>query len=195
MEHFYKKIDGFFNYECVFDCVIDRLESGANIVEIGVWKGMSIAYAAVKIIQSKKDIKLFAIDSFEGSLGETKHLDPKNIVSDQIYNVCIKNLDPVKDVVTIIRNESVEASKMFEDKSLDFVFIDAAHSYDFVKADIEAWLPKVKAGGYIGGHDYLSDDPTHADGGVTRAVQEIFKDADIREMGVGIKSWLVELEK
>jgi predicted O-methyltransferase YrrM len=48
---------------------------------------------------------------------------------------------------------SVEASKLFEDKTLDFVFIDGAHDYDSVFDDIHHWFPKVKVGGYISGDD------------------------------------------
>jgi hypothetical protein len=195
MQHFYKSIPGFFNYESVYDKVIDKLETGANIVEIGVWKGMSVAYAAVKVLQLKKDIKIYAVDTFEGSSGEVGPLDKNNINSDSVYEECRTNLEPVSSIVSIIRSDSIEASKMFDDQSLDFVFIDAAHSYQYVKADIEAWLPKVKSGGFIGGHDYLNNDPTHADGGVTRAVQEIFKNYNIEQMGSEIFSWLVELKK
>jgi hypothetical protein len=52
---------------------------------------------------------------------------------------------------------------------LDFVFLDAAHDYDNVKADITAWRSKVKSGGYLGGHDYQLIFP-----GVMKAVQEEF---------------------
>jgi hypothetical protein len=59
---------------------------------------------------------------------------------------------------------------MFQDKSLDFVYIDAAHDYENVKKDILAWLPKVKNGGYIAGHDYRYDPNI----GVYEAVNDIF---------------------
>jgi predicted O-methyltransferase YrrM len=53
---------------------------------------------------------------------------------------------------------------------LDFVFIDADHSYEGCKADIEAWFPKVKPGGLLSGHDY--DNPDFPEFGVKRAVDE-----------------------
>lgn len=70
--------------------------------------------------------------------------------------------------VDIKRMDTVEAASHVEDKSLDFVFVDADHSYEACKKDIQAWLPKVKPGGIMTGHDL--DWPT-----VRQAVEEIFK--------------------
>ena len=70
-----------------------------------------------------------------------------------------------------MRARSVEAAKAITDGSLDFVFIDADHSYEGCKADIEAWLPKVKPRGFIGGHDY--DNAEFPMFGVKRAVDEL----------------------
>lgn len=55
--------------------------------------------------------------------------------------------------VHIKRMSTLEAAKLIEDGSLDFVFIDADHSYEAALADIRAWEPKVRAGGLIAGHD------------------------------------------
>lgn len=55
---------------------------------------------------------------------------------------------------TLIKADSIEAARQVPDASLDFVFIDAAHTTAAVTADIHAWAPKVKAGGMITGHDW-----------------------------------------
>lgn len=72
---------------------------------------------------------------------------------------------------------SVDAAPKVLDGSLDLVFIDGDHSYKGVRADIDAWLPKVRKGGFIAGHDY---DNTAKYGdmfkGVDRAVHENFGD-------------------
>jgi predicted O-methyltransferase YrrM len=67
---------------------------------------------------------------------------------------------------------SLEASKLFNDDSLDFVFIDAAHDYDNVVADLKAWYPKIKKGGVLAGHDFYPDQPTWCD--VYKAVKDVF---------------------
>ena len=67
----------------------------------------------------------------------------------------------------------MEAVNNFKDNILDFVYIDADHRYEAVKADILAWLPKVKKNGWLCGHDYGEKD------GVTKAVDELFPDAEI----------------
>jgi len=54
----------------------------------------------------------------------------------------------------LIRKSSSDAAKEFEQESVDLVFIDANHSYESVKNDIDLWLPKVKRGGVLSGHDY-----------------------------------------
>jgi SAM-dependent methyltransferase len=64
---------------------------------------------------------------------------------------------------------TAEAVAHVEDGWADFVFVDAAHSYEAVKGDIRDWRAKVKPGGWFGGHDYHFSHP-----GVIRAVDEAF---------------------
>jgi hypothetical protein len=68
-----------------------------------------------------------------------------------------------------IKSLSHESSTQFNDESCDVVFIDMEHTYNAVKNDIELWLPKVKVGGYLAGHDYVK-----GWGGVIKAVDEKF---------------------
>jgi hypothetical protein len=56
--------------------------------------------------------------------------------------------------VTFIRKPSVEAAKEIPDESLDFVYIDADHGFDFVMQDLIVWSRKVRPGGIVAGHDY-----------------------------------------
>jgi hypothetical protein len=58
-----------------------------------------------------------------------------------------------------IRTFSKTAIDLFPDESLDFVYIDANHEYQHVLEDIELWFPKVKKGGVVSGHDYITPIP------------------------------------
>jgi hypothetical protein len=161
VEHFYQTINGWCDYEDIYRTAIDTAANGAVFVEIGAFKGKSGAFAGVEILNSGKKIMLNLVDHFKGN---TEHLDVKStwyeseLVADPeyLFNLCTKNLEPVKDVVNIIRKSSVQAAKQFKANSVDFVFIDGSHDTESVCLDIDTWFPKVKVGGIIAGHDYKS---------------------------------------
>jgi hypothetical protein len=189
MEHFYGNVPGHFNYENVYDEIIACTppNSPEKYVEIGGWKGKSISYAAVAIINSGKNITIDSVDTWEGSPGELALMNDKSIVEGTLYNEFIKNIEPVKPIVTPVKMSSVKAAKQYADKSLFFVFIDGSHLYKAVKADILAWLPKVKPGGFIGGHDIDQDEEFN---GVRRAVDKFIGPENIKIYNEGWASWI-----
>ena len=75
--------------------------------------------------------------------------------------------------ITLIRKTSDDAVKELDGETYDFVYIDGIHQYKNVKQDIINYLPLVKKGGYIGGHDYGEPWP-----GVKVAVDEMFGKPD-----------------
>jgi predicted O-methyltransferase YrrM len=174
MEHFYKNLgENWFTYPRLYSMMVEKYPTNSHFVEVGAWKGMSAAYMAVEIINSKKDIKFDCIDIWE-------YLDSQSDIQEEsfkdLYEIFMKNIDPVKHIITPIKELSWDGAKHYEDKSLDFVFIDAAHDYESVKKDITAWFPKIKEGGTIAGHDYSWCD------GVKKAVHEFFQGTDIYEI-------------
>lgn len=64
--------------------------------------------------------------------------------------------------VNSILLQSKKAGRLFKKATLDFVYIDGSHIYDDVKTDIETWFPKLKEGGFFGGHDYMLDSVSKA---------------------------------
>lgn len=124
---------------------------------------------AVELTNQNKDFTVFAVDHWLGCDEEfyqrewVKQLDPENDFR--------TNLAQFGDRIQIIKKSSVDAAKEFEDGTFDFVIIDDDHSYDSCRASIEAWYPKVKIGGYIGGDDFGDPYP-----GVEQAVRHIFSD-------------------
>lgn len=154
--------------------------NNATFVEIGSWKGKSAFCMASLIEEQGKNINFYCVDTWKGSEEHSIDLD---VVNNSLFDVFQKNTELVKNYIKPIQLPSLEAAKQFEDESLDFVFIDAAHDYENVKNDINAWYPKVKKGGTIGGHDYH---PTWS--GVVKAVDE-WRYAKNKLISVAVSSW------
>lgn len=155
MQHFWTTIHGWDDgIPPVYQSMVAQAEDGMHFVEVGSWKGRSSAFMAVEIANSGKQIRFDCVDTWEGDPNEQGHMEDRHVQAGQLYEHFIENMKPVEGYYKAVRAPSVVAAAMYEDNSLDFVFIDAAHDYDNVKADIAAWLPKVKEGGIIGGHDW-----------------------------------------
>jgi hypothetical protein len=180
MKHFYHTIgEDWMDFQQLYSEMVDTFPDGSHFVEIGCWKGRSSAYMATEIIRSGKRIKFDCVDTWNGS---EEHLDPNSPFyvpslsedKDWLYYTFIQNTFPVREHLNPIRIESLKAANLYEDRSLDFVFIDAAHDYKNVYRDIISWFPKVKKGGIISGHDYT----TYS--GVKNAVDDFFLGKELR---------------
>jgi precorrin-6B methylase 2 len=164
MDHFYKTIEGQFNYEDVYNRAVQEMsiDKGSVFIEIGAWLGRSSSYMCVEILNSKKNIKFYIIDNWSGSpddVGENgsssliDYMKIKNFNSEQVYDTFKKNMRPLNNYIDL-KMSSIEAANMFKDNSVDFLFLDGDHRYNEVKKDIIAWLPKIKIGGIFSGHDF-----------------------------------------
>lgn len=116
-------------------------------VEVGVLEGV---YSEV-LLQANPKLELYGVDPWvfyetAGNFRSQRQLD-------KCYDIAVKKLTPYKNY-TIIKKSSMGAVKDFEDKSLDFVYIDANHEYSYVLEDIVEWSKKVRPGGIVAGHDY-----------------------------------------
>lgn len=114
--------------------------------EIGVKKG---EFSELLCIANPK-LKMFCVDPWEPYGDYWNYLKPGEV--EGFYPNAKKRLS--KYNCELIRKYSLDAVKDFEDNSLDFVYIDANHKYEYVVADIAAWEKKVRPGGMISGHDY-----------------------------------------
>lgn len=162
----YLEIDGWFNYENTFDFLLQKVSKNGIFVEGGAWLGKSSSYLADKIALKRPDVTFYVVDTWKGSRTE---LTSSHILATQtdIFKIFLQNMGNRKYVP--IQRLSTEAAKLFDDESLDVVFIDMSHEYEDVKQDIEVWLPKIKINGYLAGHDMSFI-------GVNRAVTEKFGD-------------------
>jgi hypothetical protein len=168
--HYAHTIEGFFNLEDFnfYTHIVNTAPALAHFVEVGSYKGRSSSFMAVEIINSGKNIIFDCVDTWQGSEEHQKgqlFQDP-DVVNGTLFNTFTSNMTPVAGSYRVRIGTSVEMAATYLDNSLDFVFIDAAHDYENVKADIIAWLPKIKVGGVISGHDYQHEP-------VRKAVYEI----------------------
>jgi cephalosporin hydroxylase len=150
----YRDVRGWFNFEDVYSEFVQTAQPGDTLVEVGVWCGKSIIFLAEQIKASGKDIHVFGVDTFLGDWGSQ---DPQVPVENgKLWHAFVGNIrrEGVTQIVTPMCLPSVQAAAYFEDQSLHAVFIDGEHSYEAVRADIAAWRPKVKPGGWLAGHDW-----------------------------------------
>lgn len=176
MEHTYKNVFGYFNFEDIYSEVVDKFPDGSHFVEIGSFFGRSSIYMAVEIIRSKKNIKLDNVDKWDFGW----NLNGEKVDVETEY---LKNIEPYRHIINPVKGDSSKIASEYEDESLDFVFIDGDHNYDGCKKDIVNWYPKVKKGGIIAGHDYVPDFQ-----GVVDAVDEFFGKDSIEQRNC---SWVV----
>ncbi len=128
-----------------------EVTAGGTTAELGVWQGRSLC-AIAEVIRARR-LKVHAIDTFGGTEGE------RDVVHDcdgRLQEVFEANLERfgIRAQVEVHAGSTVPVAAAFAEASLDLVFIDADHRYQQTLDDIRAWLPKVKPGGALCGHDY-----------------------------------------
>ena len=144
--YLYHSIDGFFFFKSAYDYIYETLPLYGVFVEIGTYKGKSICYLAEREKCEKKDVKIFSVDNYS-NIGYPQSIDYQDAI-----NIFLEL--GLSDYVTLINSDSLQASKMFDDKSIDCVYIDSDQRYESVLSDLECWYGKVRDGGILAGDDY-----------------------------------------
>lgn len=173
----YTEIEGWFTHTQTYSRLIDSMPEFGTFVEVGAWLGRSTAYLCAN---AGLHHRICVVDTWLGSANE---LQTTHQLATQI-DLFAAFTDNLKGYLyEAYRMTSASAANCFADGTLDVVFLDADHTYEATKADIQRWLPKVKAGGYLAGHDYCQQWE-----GVIQAVDEIF--AENKEVNVADTCWL-----
>lgn len=153
--------------------LIARVPQDRDIIgaEVGVWQG-KMSECLLRGLPNLRTLHLVDRwappedgDSYKGS-GSLIALKPQEEHTAALH-ATHRRLKPYKGRVSYLVGDSAGMAKFVDDDSLDFVFIDGDHSYAGVTRDIRAWLPKVKAGGLMGGHDWGKADKGDVQGAVT----------------------------
>lgn len=152
----YKEIPGFVS-RCLVECykrAVDQAEDGMTFVEVGSLFGKSTALM-IELLREKKvsvdfyTIDLWQIDKF-GPLSKKLQNEFGNKSAKEVFLDQMIKHDLINDV-HVIEFDSANSASLFADGSVDFLFLDAQHSYEAVKRDALAWRDKAKI---FAGHDY-----------------------------------------
>lgn len=183
-------IPGWFTFAPIYQQAVADASDGDTFVEVGCFLGKSTAFLASAIKASGKKIDFWAIDTWKGSEGTDSKSDRTLIPlidreGGDLFPSFWRNMEQcgVADAVKPLQTSSIGGKQRFENGTLAFVFIDAAHDYLSVQSDVGAWWEKLKPGGVLAGHD--ADWP-----GVRAAVWEKFGPS-VTLHGNGYLTWKV----
>lgn len=156
---------GYFREHFLADLI--KKNNFRDVVELGLWKGRTILH----ILKTCPNVRYIGVDQW-------KHCPERDgVPGGQTYSSwnmtgleihVRKVIAPYADRCAILKMTTTEAANLVANKSVDLIFIDADHSEQGVREDIENWRPKLRDGGILAGHDY--DWPT-----VRKVVDEKFK--------------------
>lgn len=130
-----------------------------TMAELGNYYGWSSCFLCNERKRYNQNFILYAVDLHDmplvkESLGigyaEVEFMRKRQY---RIFEDNVKKHD-LQDQISVIKSCSWKAASLFQENSIEFVFIDADHQYESVRKDIMAWYPKMKKGGIISGHDF-----------------------------------------
>ena len=151
-----------------FHTTAQELPKGSHCVILGSGPGLM----CLALLESNADLNLFSIDR-DPTVVDTfnKHLHAGGFhVPPYIGDTC----DPFP-------------MELFGEESVDLLVVDADHSYEAVKRDIEHWINKVRYGGLVFFHDYI-DIEQNGTNGVRRAIDDSLTDEwqEVDQVGISI---------
>jgi Methyltransferase domain len=182
IRRYWHDIDGWFNWRSAQEEAVNCFPEGSRFIEVGTFLGRSLCSLAEVVERSGKQITVIGVDTCLGSGPEgwrrkDYHSDAIKRGGGTFAGALHKNVVDCGygEKILLIISDSVSASALFTNASLEWVHLDARHDYESVKADIQAWLPKLKSGGWLSGDDY----DEHKWPEVVKAVEELLPGAEL----------------
>lgn len=155
----------------------DRKEMARLFCGVGVEVGVADGQFAEFILDNTPVTKLWGVDIYQPHEGYRDYT--RGTTFNRMRRHAEETLKPFGDRHEFIFKFSMDAVKDFDDNSLDFVYIDANHDYEYVTEDIVEWSKKVKSGGIIAGDDYMRRRDPDMRYDVIRAVNDYVEAHDI----------------
>lgn len=182
----YEQIRGWMDFESIYDQAVAEAQPGDVLVEVGVAYGKSLAYLAEKMDAAGKTANkniIIGIDPWIDGDWEARwdrdtslidNVDQKDYASRSraAFEAEMMCYAPhARDRVAIWQRTSLEGAELYRQtlQKASMVFIDADHTRASVIEDIRAWMPLIRKGGFIAGHDHTGSFP-----GVEEGVREMF---------------------
>ena len=138
-----------------------HFEDGSRFVEVGNYLGRSICSLGELVQQSGKHFSVIGVDTcrgsgIEGPKQKDYHAAAVAEGGGTFAGTLHRNVINcgLADRISLIVADSITAASFFADRSIAWVHLDARHDPEPLIADINAWLPKVRSGGWLSGDDY-----------------------------------------
>jgi len=157
----WQDIEGWFGWRSGQEEAVRSFPPGSCFVEVGTYLGRGVCSLGEVVRNSGKNFTIVGVDTCRGSGPEGPRQKDYHGAAvakggGTFAGALHKNILECGygDLISLIVTDSLTASRFFADASIDWVHLDANHDFENVKADIQAWLPKVKSGGWLSGDDY-----------------------------------------
>tara|TARA_B100001939_G_scaffold211204_1_gene181715 strand:- start:1792 stop:2520 length:729 start_codon:yes stop_codon:yes gene_type:complete len=181
----------------IYEDVVKSLPKNAHVVEVGCYLGQSTTRMAQLLHEhNREDVKFDSIDSFyiiSHAFDNATPIETIAIAGDkesvdlppsylEYYNSLKSEfnctiVDMVKHPLRVLKIEkyvnficidSYYAHRLYDDETLDFVWLDANHQYEYIYHELNTLWPKIKKGGILAGDDYNDKE-------VQKAVSDVLK--------------------
>lgn len=152
----WRDIPGWCDFEWLYEEMVKQARHGAIFVEIGAWVGRSACLMGDLIRSSEKEVLFYAVDHGLGSPELANEMQEIVGRGSTQWEELVCNIADcaLGHYIQPIRAKSVDAAMLFRPHSVDFAFIDGNHEEESVVADVAAWLPTMRHGGTLAGHDW-----------------------------------------
>lgn len=151
-------VGGWFDYLDYYEYLAQELQDGDTHIELGCWLGKSIIYLAQRLQDQNKKVRLVVVDTFTGDPADPSYTAVLRANGGNIRAAFESNIRAagISDMIEIMEFSTDEAASLIPDSSVASIFIDAAHDQESVHRDLTRWIPKLKGGGFLAGHDYAT---------------------------------------
>jgi len=168
-----------------------KIMDAENVCEVGVRKGEHFSNLLIPSLKHAVAVDIWKETGVRSQNDNCYSQEELDKFYQTVLDMSIKNR-----AVQVVRDFSVEASKLFDDHYFDFVYLDADHTEESTWKDINAWWSKVRSGGVLAGHDYSAAIPTTKDGvvlkfGVIESVNRFVKQNNLNLYVDKAVSWFL----